>query len=244
VASAVSTFPGFPNAGAKRPGMLVLPGWDEAPERVAQEVGECAGLGFVCAHAALPNQAWAPGMRHSVTREDNLREVARAADELSLQIEPAPIGIVGTSYGGYLAVLIAPSRPVRWLILRSPALYPDEDWLVAKEALDKQDLAAYRRHLVRAEGNAALAACTRYRGHVLVVEAECDRVVPHATVVNYLAAFRHAATVTHHVLSGADHELSEDKWWQSYTLLRNAWLQEIQSGTMADCDGAPPITIA
>ena len=43
------------------------------------------------------------------------------------------IAVVGSSYGGYLAAILTSLRPVRWLALRVPALYKDEDWVLPKQ---------------------------------------------------------------------------------------------------------------
>jgi dipeptidyl aminopeptidase/acylaminoacyl peptidase len=62
-----------------------------------------------------------------VTRQDGLDDVLAAYDYLASQplIDKTAIGVIGTSYGGYLAMLLTAYRPVRWLAMRVPALYPD-----------------------------------------------------------------------------------------------------------------------
>ena len=82
-----------------------------------------------------------------VTREDNLRDVLAAYDVLvgHPAVDPGAMAIIGSSYGGYLAALLSALRPVRWLALRAPALYRDEDWDVPKGKLDREELTVYRR---------------------------------------------------------------------------------------------------
>jgi dipeptidyl aminopeptidase/acylaminoacyl peptidase len=65
-----------------------------------------------------------------VTREDNLRDLLAAYDRLLAHpaLDTSAIAVVGTSYGGYLASILTSLRPVRWLALRVPALYRDEEW--------------------------------------------------------------------------------------------------------------------
>ena len=79
---------------------------------------------------------------------------------------------------------------MRWLGLRVPALYKDEDWEVPKRQLDTAT--SWRRtgdRVVAPQENRALAACAAFRGDVLIVESEHDDVVPHPVIANYLAAF-------------------------------------------------------
>ena len=58
-----------------------------------------------------------------------------------------------------------------------------------KRALNKDELAAYRRRPIDASENRALGACAAFRGDVLIVESEHDDVVPHPVIANYMAAF-------------------------------------------------------
>lgn len=43
-------------------------------------------------------------------------------------VDPARIGVCGASYGGFLAALLSGLRDPKRLLIRAPALYPD-DWL-------------------------------------------------------------------------------------------------------------------
>jgi hypothetical protein len=94
------------------------------------------------------------------------------------------IGVVGRSYGGYLAVLLTRERAVRWLALRVPALYKDDHWTAAKAEIDRTELERFRSEVVTPERNRALAACAKFRGDVLVVESERDDFVPHAVIIS------------------------------------------------------------
>ena len=114
--------------------------------------------------------------------------------------------MIGSSYGGYLASILTSLRPVRWLGLRAPALYQDQDWAVPKRQLDREELAAYRRRLVRPEENRAwvLARHSRRRAAGRI---RARRVVPHPAIASYLGAFAKARSLTHRVIEGADHGL-------------------------------------
>lgn len=212
----------------RAPGILLLPGWDEDPDRVLEQVRQFRELGFICAWLSLPAPHWDPARRYSVTREDNLRDVVRVFNQLAADhsVDRDALGIVGTSYGGYLGALIASAKAVRWLALRSPAIYGDENWREPKEQLDKQDVAAYRRLRLRPGDNKALAACAGFRGDVFLVESEFDHIVPHMVISNYRRAFSGARSLTYQVLSGADHELSQDDWSQAFDLALGRWLRD------------------
>src|SRR5690606_7891718 len=130
-------------------------------------------------------------MRETVTRAQNLEDLIAAYDWLvaAPHVDPDAIGVVGISYGGYLASLLTVERNVQWLVLRSPALYPDDDWNAPKASLNRDPgLMPFRRSRISSNDNRALRACAEFTGDVLIVEAENDVTVPHQTICNYEAA--------------------------------------------------------
>ncbi|WP_438879386.1 hypothetical protein, partial [Bacillus cereus group sp. Bce036] len=80
-------------------------------------------------------------------------------------------------------------RPVKWLALRVPAMYWDDDWDAPKQTLDRQRLNAYCQRALGPADNRALCACAEFGGDVLLVESEQDDYVPHATLMSYRSAF-------------------------------------------------------
>jgi hypothetical protein len=129
-----------------------------------------------------------------------------------------------------LGAVLTSLRPVKWLALRVPALYRDEDWDLPKTQLKKYGLAAFRRGPVTPDENRALAACADFEGDVLIVESEHDDTVPHPVIANYMAAFQNAHSVTYRVLSGADHGLSQERWERAYSTLLVGWMSEMVLG--------------
>lgn len=138
--------------------------------------------------------------------------------------------MVGTSYGGYLAAILTSLRPVRWLALRVPALYRDQEWHTPKRDLDKVDLMDYRSTLVHAQSNRALHACAAFTGDVLIVESETDDHVPHATIMSYRAACQQTHSLTHRIIDGGDHSLSDPVSQQAYTSILVDWITEMVVG--------------
>src|SRR5690606_3542934 len=96
--------------------------------------------------------------------------------------------------------------------------------------LNREDLAVYRGAPVTPEENRALAACAAFTGDVLIIESEHDRLVPHATIMSYRAAFRNSHSLTHRVVDGADHALSEKTSQQAYTSILVGWITEMIVG--------------
>lgn len=214
------------------PGVLFVHGWGGSQDQYLARARRIAALGCVCLTFDLRGHAATEEQQDSVTREDNFRDVLAAYDVLASKpgVDRSAIGVVGSSYGGYLAAILTSLRPVKWLALRVPALYRDEDWALPKTQLKKYGLDAFRRGSVRPDENRALAACAGFGGDVLIVESEHDDTVPHPVIANYMAAFQKAHSVTYRVLGGADHGLSEERWQRAYSTLLVGWMTEMVLG--------------
>ena len=212
------------------PGVLFVHGWGGNQQQYVARARALAELGCTCLTFDLRGHAQTQSQHETVTREDNLRDVVAAYDLLVAHpsVDPTRMAVVGSSYGGYLAAILASLRPVRWLSLRAPALYKDSDWELPKRRLKaQQDLDAYRKLAVRPEESRALRACTAFDGDVLIVESEHDVIVPRQVLVNYREACVTARSVTHRVLEGSDHGLSEPSSQEAYTSLLVSWLGEM-----------------
>ena len=218
------------------PGVMLVHGWDGSQEQYLARAHEIAALGCICLTFDLRGHARDKAQRNTVTREDNLNDMLAAYDTLvgHPAVDASAVVVAGSSYGGYLATVLSSLRPIRWLGLRAPALYKDEDWLVSKHNLNKKEVAAYRATVIEPQTNRALAASAAFRGDVLIVESEHDTTVPHTVVENYLAAFKQAQSMTYRVIKGADHSLSTRESSQSYTSILVKWVCEMVEGAKAD----------
>lgn len=216
----------------KLPGVLFVHGWGGSQARDLARARGIAGLGCICLSFDLRGHAQTLAQQQTVTREQNLRDLLAAYDLLAQHpnIDPSAIAVVGTSYGGYLAAILTSLRPVRWLAMRVPALYRDEDWAMPKRQLDREVLNRLRRSRVSPESNRALSACAAFKGDVLIVESEQDSFVPHETIMSYRAAFQQTHSLTHRIIVGADHALSDEGCQRAYTDILVGWATEMVVG--------------
>ena len=215
-----------PGVTERHPAVLFLHGWGGSQRRDVGEGRKLVPLGYVCLTFNLRGHARTRAHVETVTRAQNLRDALAAYDVLAGQptVDPARIGVVGTSYGGYLAVLLTSERSVRWLALRAPALYKDDDFDRPKRQLNLDpELPAYRRRPLVATDNRVLASASTFAGDVLLVESEDDTVIPHQVVANYAHALTRAASVRREVLRGADHALSRAAWRRAYGSILVNW---------------------
>ena len=214
------------------PGVLFVHGWGGSQQRDLERAREIAALGCVCLTFDLRGHVGTASQFETVTREDNLRDVLAAYDLLAGQsaVDNSAIAVVGSSYGAYLAAFATQLRPVRWLALRVPALYRDEEWDLPKRQFDRRALNAFRRGPVTAADNRVLNACASFGGDVLIVESEHDDLVPHQTIVSYRSAFEKARSLTYRVIEGADHALSDEGRQRVYASCLVNWTTEMVLG--------------
>ena len=211
------------------PGVLFIHGWGVDRETYLNRAREISALGCICLLFDMRGHAATAEQRDEVTREDNLEDVVAAYDRLIAHpmVDPAAIAVIGSSYGGYLAAVLTGVRPVRWLGMRVPALYKDDDWLVPKQELRDHGLEAFRQGSVRPDENRALGACAAFEGDVLLVKSGSDEVIPDPVIGNYLAALSAVRSLTYRVIADADHALSEEPWQQAYASFLLGWANEM-----------------
>jgi pimeloyl-ACP methyl ester carboxylesterase len=230
--------------GTLIPGVLFVHGWGGSQQQYVARAREVAALGCICLTFDLRGHAGTLQQQKTVTREQNLHDVIAAYDALVRQggVDRSSVAVVGSSYGGYLAAMLTAHRPVRWLVLRVPALYKDSEWTQPKDLLRKlQELAAYRLLAVRPSESRALLACSQFKGDALLVESERDALIPPQVVANYRDALAGAASLTYRMMSGADHALTSEADQQGYTTILVSWLSEMIRGARAEAQAKPVV---
>jgi uncharacterized protein len=168
-----------------------------------------------------------PDEHDSATRLETLSELLAVYDWFVHEwaTRGLQVGLVGFSYGAYLSILLSAKRNVPWLVIRSPAIYPDRRWDEPKaELLSHVDMLAFRSKIGPENANAALDSAASFQGPVLLITAEHDRQIPSAVFEAYAHALPNAPA--RHVVPGADHALSSPVWQKSYILALCQWVQE------------------
>lgn len=214
------------------PGVLFVHGWGGSQEQDLVRAEEIAQLGCICFTFDLRGHARHDAERNRVTRSDGLADVLAAYDFLASQpqVDQSAIAVVGTSYGGYLSALLTARRPVAWLALRVPALYPDDHWEVPKALLPRDEIMTYRSHFRTGQHDKALAACEAFSGDVLIVESEYDHYVPHSAISSFISSFHRSNSLSYRILKGADHALRDETCRKAYHDLLLTWVEEMVRG--------------
>ena len=208
------------------PGALFIHGWTGGRRDMAGPMIEVAASGFACLDYDLRGHGATSGQRPQVTLRESVEDAIHAWEALAAMpgVDEDEIAVIGSSFGGWLASLLAAERPVRWLALRVPALYPDKWWDVPKETLDDAALAAYRRAGQDRASDRALAACAAFEGEVLLVWSGRDELLPQALSDSFQTAFPNACSLTVRRIRAADHALTSGASRAEYRALLGNWL--------------------
>jgi pimeloyl-ACP methyl ester carboxylesterase len=203
---------------------LFLHGWLGRQNSDAAQA--LAKLGHTSMTYAMRGNSGSEGDITKMTKADFLTDAVVAYDYFREQLDDdRMIGIVGSSFGSYLAVLLTELRDVRCLALRVPANYPDDIFNKPEPTAVSNRKGAYddwRKKILSPSDNKALRALHSFKGNVLIIESEHDEQVPHQTVCNYGMAVKGSSKRTFVVMRNAPHSL------------RNSSLQAIYRGLLCD----------
>jgi uncharacterized protein len=206
----------IPKTGQRQqhPAALFLHGWGSDREKHILPARRLSELGFVSLTIDLRGHGKTQELEEDVSARDNLHDALAAYDFLAGRndVDQSRIAVAGFSYGGFLGILLSAERSVRWLILRSPALYRDEDLDIPKAKIKRPGLMGFRKRPLVVTDCAGLRAAAAVRSDVLLVEAENDLVVPEQQIHNYLNAFRRANSLTHRVIAEANHAMAPEHY--------------------------------
>ena len=184
----------------------------------------CIALGYNVFMLTLRGHDDAAGSIHEVTREDHRTDIDLALAYMRRQpdVDTAKLIGVGSSYGAYL--LATTAEVFAALLLRAPALYPDEGWNEPTERLiDQPTLLQWRSEVHTRSDCSAFAGMHGFVGKLLIVTGGLDADMP-AIIGESYARSAPLATSTRIILSSAGHVFAgADK--ELFLRLATAWLE-------------------
>jgi esterase/lipase len=218
----------FKGAESAKLAFLFIQGWMGHQNILAAQ--KLASMGFTSMTYDMRGNGESDGNLADFSRADFISDAVNAYDYLKLQAgNGIKIGVVGSSFGSYTAVLLSGEREVECLSLRVPATYPDEGFTdphlpqVGSEALH-----AWRRKEQGYEENRAFRALHAFTGDVQIVEAGDDEVVPHQAPQNYANALADKGKLDYVIMTGAPHSLVNDKLQHEYEQLLAGWVKSLK----------------
>lgn len=208
------------------PALIFIPGWKSNQEGNVKRASEITKLGFICLTLDLRGHGQSDGNIDQFSRQDHLEDIKTAYNYLSsLKEVEKKIGIIGSSYGAYLAAVATNSLVFNWLVLRVPALYFDKNFDVPTDKLIKEDKKAFKTSGLTPKNSLALKGVLDFEGKLLIVESEKDEVIPHQVIENYLEICD-KRKLTYKVMKNTRHSLESENQEKNYVNILKTWLQE------------------
>lgn len=209
------------------PALIFIHGWMSDQTGNIKRVAEISKLGFICLTLDLRGHGQSAGNLDQYSRKNHLEDIKAAYKHLAdlQEVNKEKIGIIGSSYGGYLSAVATNFLKFKWLILRVPALYFDDNFDTPSAQLIKQDKNAFITSGLTPKNSLALKGVANFSGEILIIESEKDTVIPHAVIRNYLK-FTDKRKLTYKVMQGATHSLETKMQEKEYIDILNNWLSE------------------
>ena len=200
-------FPGRGD-GAKKTAALFIHGWQSAQDRMFDLATTLSEHGITCLTVDVRGHGKTGGNAETLSLKDFQDDIMAAYDFLISgdDVNKGAIGIIGSSFGGYLAALLSAQRKLAWMILRVPADYPDESF--EQPGISSRYSVDWCKEKKNWQATKALRAIHAFQGRVLIVESEKDEVVPKETLLNFKNAIANPNNLDYVVMKDAPHSLT------------------------------------
>jgi dienelactone hydrolase len=208
---------------------LLIQGWTGHQNTKTAEL--LASQGYTSMTYDMRGNGESEGNLAEFSRADFIKDAKIAYDYLKLQAGTnSRVGVIGSSFGSYTAVLLSEKRDIFCLSLRVPANYPDEDFDEPQEPQRQKsvDFKEWREKKMEYSKNKTLTAVHNFGGPVQIIEAGSDETVPRQVLKNYAEAVPDKTKLTYEIMMGAPHRLENDTLQGEYETLLLNWIEKIQ----------------
>jgi dienelactone hydrolase len=214
----------LPKGESKKLAFLFIQGWTGHQNLAAAEL--LANQGFPTMTYDMRGNRESEGNLAEFSRADFVKDAAVAYDYFREQISAdTAIGVAGSSFGSYTAVLLSKARDVAALSLRVPASYPDEGFDKPQQGQgDPFGIMDWRKKPLDYTQNRAFKALHDFKGEVQIIEAEKDELVPARAPKNYAEAVVDKSHLTYEAVPGAPHRLENDDLREDYEKRLAKWV--------------------
>ncbi|MBI2031452.1 MAG: alpha/beta fold hydrolase [Candidatus Levybacteria bacterium] len=218
-----------PDGNEKIPAVVFYHGMiSQSKPRYIKRAEELAKVGISSLCFDFRGCGESEGKLGELTLKDWLDDSILAFDYLINQefVDKDRIGIMGKSFGGEMAALVAEKRNVRSIVLHAPAVYPDT-WFDDKFTWDEEISRKRKeyRNSEKALDNNAIRAIEKFKGSLLVVGSELDGTCPKTIVKGY---YEQAGSTDKKIewIKGADHPLKDEFHNHQLTKLMLDWFSK------------------
>jgi len=205
--------------------MLFCHGWTSKNTKYLKLAEKISQLGIQSLAINLRGHGDSTYNLETYSRQDHLDDILAAVDYLNYSSPDRPFILFGKSYGGYLSALATSFRPVDYLIISQPALYPDKDFTISNNALIKQNPNVFRSMNELVESNRALRAIANFGNPLLIIESEHDEEVLDIPKL-YIKASAKNERCTSIMIKDTNHPLSRPEWLEDYYNKILSWIKD------------------
>ena len=208
------------------PALIFIHGWRSNKTGNITRSLEISKLGFICLSIDLRGHGDSDGTVEEFSRQDHIEDIKNAYAYLENleHVDKNKIGIVGASYGGYLAAVATNFLKFNRLVLRVPALYFDEEFKTSTDKLIKDDTKAFKTWNLTPEKSLALKGLKNFKGKILIIEAEKDTIIPKEVIENYKEIANPKLT-KYVLMRDTPHSLETQPQEEAYIYILKNWLQ-------------------
>jgi uncharacterized protein len=174
--------------------LLSLTGWNSHRKKYAPMLQNiCQQTGMSILAFDYSGHGESPLEKGDTRPAQHFLEVICAFDWLKEHYPNAKVTVMGSSYGGFLAVQLTKYRAFDRLVLRVPSIYEPSDFYTLNSALNSDDAMprkiAFRKNREALAKHPLLARASEFPGKTLVVVHEKDDHIPTETTDAYIHAF-------------------------------------------------------
>lgn len=172
-----------------------------------------------------------PVSLNDATRLQQFDEVVGVYDEL-MKLGFKRIVVIGGSFGGYMAALLASKRKLETLVLRVPANYPEDEFELpyrdTSAGRKDKDHYLYRQNIDEHYTNNAVEGVRNFTGETYVIEHGKDEVINPSIPRSYYNAAMYGNYL---VIPGVKHSPKLMPNSEKYFALIELWLATIINAT-------------
>jgi pimeloyl-ACP methyl ester carboxylesterase len=181
---------------------LFIHAYESAGHSFKQSAKSLKNKGTAALLFDLSGHGKSEGDLSETTVQDHINDAGAAFDYLAEQnmVDAGRIGVVGTSYGGYLAAQLSRVRPVKALLMHAPPLYPDEYRNRPRYSYQPPDVLTAPVD----DNNSTLQALRSFAGSASLVISQHDSVISDEHTNAYWAAINQDKII----LDRAGHSIS------------------------------------
>ena len=165
----------------------------------------------------------------TLKRSDFLDDAVAAYDYLSLTngIDRKKISVAGESFGSYMACLLSSRKSVEKMALRVPMDFPDNGFDSIPQIQPAGNLTKEWESLEHVYSESlALNSVHDYKGKIMLVSSDKDRIVPFRTIENYLTAAADGKKIDYRLMKNTGHGLINPVKMYEYVKLMSEGLAD------------------